>query len=151
MLLRDITREREANERIELLAHYDLLTGLPNRVLLREQAQAAILEARQHGSVLAMLSVGLDGFKAINDTFGHATGDVLLKAAASRLHQNLRNADLFARFNGDEFVVVLRDLADPEDAGHVARKLIASLATPLHRDDATLKVGASIGIALVDS
>ncbi len=151
VLLRDITREREANERIELLAHYDLLTGLPNRVLLREQAQAAILEARQHGSVLAMLSIGLDGFKAINDTFGHATGDVLLKAAASRLHQNLRNADLFARFNGDEFVVVLRDLADPEDAGHVARKLIASLATPLHRDDATLKVGASIGIALVDS
>jgi len=150
VLFRDITREREANERIELLAHYDLLTGLPNRVLLREQAQAALLEARQHGTVLAMLFIGLDGFKAINDTFGHATGDVLLKAAASRLHQNLRNADLFARFNGDEFIVVLRDLADPEDAGHVARKLIASLATPLHRDDATLKVGASIGIALPD-
>ena len=149
-LFRDITREREANERIELLAHYDLLTGLPNRVLLREQAQAAILEARQQGTALAMLFIGLDGFKAINDSFGHATGDVLLKAAASRLHQNLRNGDLFARFNGHEFVVVLRDLVDPEDAGHVARKLIASLAEPLHRDNATLKVGASIGIALPD-
>ena len=150
VLFRDITREREANERIELLAHYDLLTGLPNRMLLREQAQAAILEARRQGTPLAMLFIGLDGFKTINDTFGHATGDVLLKAAASRLHQNLRNSDLFSRFNGDEFVVVLRDLVDPEDAGHVARKLIESLAAPLHREDATLKVGASIGIALPD-
>lgn len=150
VLFRDITREREANERIELLAHYDLLTGLPNRILLREQAEEAIAESRRSGTVLAMLFVDLDGFKSINDTFGHATGDMLLKAAAARLHQNLRNADLFARFNGDEFVVVLRDLADPADAGHVARKLIASLASPLHRGDTTLKVGASVGIALAD-
>lgn len=150
VLFRDITREREANERIELLAHYDLLTGLPNRILLREQAEEAIAESRRNGRVLAMLFVDLDGFKSINDTFGHATGDMLLKAAAARLHQSLRNADLFARFNGDEFVVVLRDLADPADAGHVARKLIASLASPLHRGDTTLKVGASVGIALAD-
>jgi len=150
VLFRDITREREADERLELLAHYDLLTGLPNRMLLREQASEAILEARERGAILAMLFVDLDGFKGINDTFGHATGDILLKAAASRLHQNLRNADLFARFNGDEFIVVLRNLAEPEDAGHVARKLIASLAEPLYREDATLKVGASVGIALLD-
>jgi len=150
VLFRDITVEREANERIELLAHYDLLTGLPNRILLREQTEEAIAESRRNGTVLAMLFVDLDGFKSINDTFGHATGDMLLKAAAARLHQNLRNADLFARFNGDEFVVVLRELADPADAGHVARKLIASLASPLHRGDTTLKVGASVGIALAD-
>ena len=150
VLFRDITREREANERIELLAHYDLLTGLPNRILLREQTEEAIAESRRNGKILAMLLVDLDGFKSINDTFGHATGDMLLKAAAARLHQNLRNADLFGRFNGDEFVVVLRHLADPADAGHVARKLIASLASPLHRGDTTLKVGASVGIALAD-
>jgi len=150
VLFRDITREREANERIELLAHYDLLTGLPNRILLREQTEEAIAESRRNGKILAMLFVDLDGFKSINDTFGHATGDMLLKAAAARLHQNLRNADLFGRFNGDEFVVVLRHLADPADAGHVARKLIASLASPLHRGDTTLKVGASVGIALAD-
>ncbi|WP_314104066.1 EAL domain-containing protein, partial [uncultured Stenotrophomonas sp.] len=150
VLFRDITREREANERIELLAHYDLLTGLPNRMLLREQTGDAIEEARDRGAALAMLFIDLDGFKTINDTFGHATGDALLKAAASRLHQNLRNADLFGRFNGDEFIVVLRDLADPEDAGHVARKLIASLAEPLQRGDTTLKVGASVGIAMLD-
>ncbi|MCG2921643.1 GGDEF domain-containing protein, partial [Escherichia coli] len=95
VLFRDITREREANERIELLAHYDLLTGLPNRMLLREQTADAIEEARDRGAPLAMLFIDLDGFKTINDTFGHATGDALLKAAAARLHQNLRNADLF--------------------------------------------------------
>lgn len=150
VLFRDITREREANERIELLAHYDLLTGLPNRMLLREQTADAIEEARDRGTPLAMLFIDLDGFKTINDTFGHATGDALLKAAASRLHQTLRNADLFGRFNGDEFIVVLRDLADPEDAGHVARKLIASLAEPLRRGETTLKVGASVGIAMLD-
>ena len=150
VLCRDITREREANERIELLAHYDLLTGLPNRVLLREQAGEAIAEARRNGSVLAMLFIGLDGFKSINDTFGHASGDMLLKAVAARLHQSLRNADLFGRFNGDEFIVVLRSLAEPGDAGHVARKLISSLGSPLHRGESMLKVGASIGIALAD-
>ncbi|MNM74558.1 Phytochrome-like protein cph2 [compost metagenome] len=141
VLFRDITREREADERMELLAHYDLLTGLPNRMLLREQASEAIMEARDRGATLAMLFVDLDGFKAINDTYGHATGDILLKSAASRLHQNLRTADLFGRFNGDEFIVVLRNLVEPEDAGHVARKLIASLAEPLYREDVTLKVG----------
>ncbi len=150
VLFRDTTREREADERLELLAHYDLLTGLPNRMLLREQAGEAMIEARERGAILAMLFIDLDGFKSINDTFGHATGDMLLKAAASRLHQNLRNADLFARFNGDEFIVILRNLAEPDDAGHVARKLIASLAEPLYRDDVTLKVGASVGIALQD-
>jgi len=150
VLFRDITREREANERIELLAHYDLLTGLPNRMLLREQTADAIEVARDRGSPLAMLFIDLDGFKTINDTFGHATGDALLKAAASRLHQSLRNNDLFGRFSGDEFIVVLRDLAAPEDAGHVARKLIASLAEPLHRGESTLKVGASVGIAMLD-
>ena len=150
VLFRDISREREANERIELLAHYDLLTGLPNRMLLREQTADAIEEARDRGASLAMLFIDLDGFKTINDTFGHATGDTLLKAAAARLHQNLRNNDLFGRFSGDEFIVVLRDLAAPEDAGHVARKLIASLAEPLHRGETTLKVGASVGIAMLE-
>ncbi|KAF1017177.1 MAG: putative signaling protein [Stenotrophomonas maltophilia] len=149
VLFRDITREREANERIELLAHYDLLTGLPNRMLLREQTADAIEEARDRGSSLAMLFIDLDGFKTINDSFEHATGDTLLKAAAARLHQNLRNNDLFGRFSGDEFIVVLRDLAEPEGAGHVARKLIASLAEPLRRGDTTLKVGASVGIAML--
>ena len=148
VLFRDVTREREANERIELLAHYDRLTGLPNRFLVRERAEEAMAEATERGQTLAMLLIDLDGFKSINDSFGHATGDTLLKLAATRLHQNLRNSDLFGRFSDDEFVVVLRDLSEPEDAGHVARKLIAALAEPLRKDQITLKLGASIGIAL---
>jgi diguanylate cyclase (GGDEF)-like protein len=150
VLFRDITRERETSERIELLAHYDLLTGLPNRNLLREQGSQAMEDARSRGTLLAMLFIDLDGFKAVNDSYGYATGDILLKAAASRLHQSLRNSDLFGRFSGDEFIVILRDLAAPEDAGRVARKLIASLAEPLYRGDVSLKVGASVGIALLD-
>ncbi len=105
-------------------------------------------EARERGQTLAMLLIDLDGFKSINDSFGHATGDTLLKLAASRLHQQLRNSDLFGRFSDDEFVVVLRDLSEPEDAGHVARKLLAALTEPLRKDHITLKVSASIGIAM---
>lgn len=150
VLFRDITREREASERIELLAHYDLLTGLPNRQLLREQAEKAMHDAVGRGTTLAMLFVDLDGFKSINDSFGHATGDALLKLAATRMHQQLRTSDLFGRFSGDEFVVVLRDLAEPGDAGHVARKLIAALAEPLHSGENVIKIGASIGIALME-
>lgn len=149
-LFRDISREREANERIEMLAHYDRLTGLPNRFLVHEQAEKAMEESRHRGDTLAMLLIDLDGFKSINDSFGHATGDTLLKLAATRLHQHLRNSDLFGRFSDDEFIVVLRDLAAPEDAGHVARKLIAALAEPLRKEHITLKVGASIGIAVQD-
>nr|WP_241093448.1 bifunctional diguanylate cyclase/phosphodiesterase [Xanthomonas sp.] len=150
VLFRDITREREASERIELLAHYDLLTGLPNRSLLRDQAEKAMHDAIERGSTLAMLFIDLDGFKSINDSFGHATGDALLKLAATRMHQQLRTSDLFGRFSGDEFVVVLRDLAEPGDAGHVARKLIAALAEPLHNGESVIKIGASIGIALME-
>ena len=151
VLFRDISREREASERIDKLAHYDLLTGLPNRALLREQAEDAIREAVEQGSTLAVLFVDLDGFKNINDSYGHATGDMLLKLAAGRMHQHLRTSDLFSRFSGDEFVIVLRDLADPGDAGHVARKLIAALAEPLEWGDGMIKLSASIGIALVDA
>lgn len=150
VLFRDITRERETSERLELLAHYDPLTGLPNRMLLRTQTMEAIEDARTRGVPLAMLFIDLDGFKTINDTFGHATGDLLLKAAAARLHGTLRNNDLFGRFSGDEFIVVLRELAGPEDAAHIARTLIASLCEPLYREHATLKVGASVGIAMLE-
>jgi len=150
VLFRDVTHERETSERIEMLAHYDSLTGLPNRSLLRSQIEQAMQEAGERRSALAMLFVDLDGFKGINDSFGHATGDGLLKLAATRMHQQLRTNDLFGRFSGDEFVVVLRDLADPADAAHVARKLIAALAEPLHKDESIIKLGASIGIALME-
>lgn len=150
VLFRDITRERETSERLELLAHYDALTGLPNRTLLRSQVEQAMQEAAERRSTLAMLFVDLDGFKGINDSFGHATGDAMLKLAATRMHQQLRTNDLFGRFSGDEFVVVLRELAEPDDAGHVARKLMAALAEPLDKNESVIKLSASIGIALME-
>jgi len=147
-LFRDVTREREANERIERLSHYDRLTGLPNRFLLREQIENAICEANERDHVVAMLLINLGGFKSINDSFGHATGDNLLKLASLRLHQNLRSSDLFGRFSDDQFIVLLRDMSEFEDAGYVARKLIAALSEPLRKEHVTLKLGANIGIAL---
>ena len=149
-LYRDITRERETSERIELLSHYDLLTGLPNRFLLRAQTEEAILASHDRaGSGLALLLLDLDGFKGINDSFGHAAGDAMLKAAAGRMHHALGSGELFGRLGGDEFLVVMRGPADPAMAEDVARRLIAVLAEPLAFGSEQLKVGASVGIALL--
>lgn len=150
-LYRDITRERETSERIELLSHYDLLTGLPNRFLLRAQTEEAIAAThdRADGSGLALLLLDLDGFKNINDSFGHAAGDAMLKAAAGRMHHALGN-ELFGRLGGDEFLVVLRG-ADHATAEALAGRLIATLSEPLAFGSEQLKVGASAGIALLGS
>lgn len=150
-LFRDVSRELETSERIELLSHYDLLTGLPNRFLLRVQAEEAIAAAQdvdgQHG--LALLLIDLDGFKSINDSFGHAAGDAMLKAAAGRMHHTLQGGDLFGRLGGDEFMVVLRRPVDIAEAEEAAQRLIAALSEPLAFGGDHLKVGASVGIALL--
>ena len=149
-LFRDISRERETSERIELLSHYDLLTGLPNRYLLREQAEQAIAAERGGAEPgLALLLVDLDGFKSINDSFGHAAGDAMLKAAAGRMHHTLKAEDLFGRLGGDEFLVALRGPARAAEAETAARRLIAVLSEPLAFGNDNLKVGASVGIALL--
>ncbi|KAF1685633.1 histidine kinase [Pseudoxanthomonas broegbernensis] len=149
-LYRDVSRELETSERIELLSHYDLLTGLPNRFLLRVQAEEAIAAAQDRGETgLALLLVDLDGFKSINDSFGHAAGDAMLKAAAGRMHHTLQGGDLFGRLGGDEFMVVLRRPIDGSEAEEAARRLIAALSEPLAFGSEHLKVGASVGIALL--
>lgn len=150
-LFRDITRERETSERIELLSHYDLLTGLPNRFLLRAQAEEAIAAAHDSAGAggLALLLLDLDGFKNVNDSFGHAAGDAMLKAAAGRMHHALGNGELFGRLGGDEFLVVLRGAADPAVAEALASRLIGLLSEPLSFGSEQLKVGASAGIALL--
>ena len=147
-LFRDISRERETSERIELLSHYDLLTGLPNRFLLRVQAEEAIEDALATGATpLALLLLDLDGFKNINDTFGYAAGDAMLKAVAGRLHATLSQHDLFGRLGGDEFMVMLR--ADAARAEAVGMKLIAALSEPLPFAGELLKAGASVGVAVL--
>lgn len=149
-LLQDISAEREAGERIEQLAHYDNLTGLPNRFLFRQRAQSAIEEARRHSLPLALLFVDLDRFKNVNDSLGHATGDQLLFEIGGRLRSCVRGSDLVGRLSGDEFLVLLREIRRAEDASIVAAKIIDAVAQPIELAGAELRIGCSIGIALLD-
>lgn len=148
-LTQDITEEHEAGERIEQLAHYDTLTGLPNRFLFRERAEESIAAAQRSGKPLALLFLDLDRFKFVNDTQGHEAGDQLLQEIAGRLRQCVRASDLVGRLGGDEFLVLLREVARPEDAALVARKIIDAVGRPISLATGEAQVGCSIGIALL--
>ncbi|MBD8525854.1 sensor domain-containing protein [Pseudomarimonas arenosa] len=149
-LTRDITAEREAGERIEQLAHYDTLTGLPNRFQFRELAATAVAAARRSGSALALMFLDLDRFKHVNDTLGHEAGDQLLLDVAGRIRAAVRSGDVVARQSGDEFLVLLRELKRVEDAGRVAQKIIDAVNQPVLLGDTGVSVGASIGIAVLN-
>jgi diguanylate cyclase (GGDEF)-like protein/PAS domain S-box-containing protein len=150
-LLQERDRTRAALARIEELAATDPLTGLANRRRLQEQVETALWDARARGDALALLFIDLDGFKAVNDRFGHAAGDGLLQEVAARLRQRLRRRDLVARLGGDEFLVALPDLS-PDDAAGEARRvaddLMATVSRPFDVYDAPVFVTASIGIAV---
>ena len=148
-LTQDITEEHEAVQRIEQLAHFDTLTGLPNRFLFREGAVEAIRAAHRASRTLGLLFVDLDRFKNVNDTLGHAAGDQLLQVVAERLKDCLRGSDLIGRQGGDEFMVMLCEMRKPEDAALVAEKLIAAVGAPILLGDSEVRVGCSIGIALL--
>lgn len=147
-LIQDVTAMHEAGERIEQLAHYDTLTGLPNRFLFRQRAQDAIDSARRNRSLLALLFIDLDRFKNVNDSMGHAIGDQLLFEVGGRLRACVRSLDVIGRLGGDEFLILLRDIRQPGDAASVARKILVALQEPVQLAGTDLYVGASIGIAL---
>jgi len=138
----------EASLRNWRLANYDALTSLPNRNLLFEHLRKGLQQARRRWRLLAILLVDLDGFKQVNDTFGHDAGDELLRQVAIRLQQCVRATDTAARLGGDEFTVVLPDLEGPDAAVAVAQKIIARVAEPVPLGSATASVTASVGIAL---
>jgi diguanylate cyclase (GGDEF)-like protein/PAS domain S-box-containing protein len=144
----DVGQELQALEHARFQAEHDALTGLPNRLLLFDRLAEALRAAHCRGDRVAVLFIDLDHFKPINDTHGHAVGDTVLQAVARRLKRCLRETDSVARFGGDEFVVVLRDLKAPEHAEQVARKIRARLSRPLRLKGHSLSVGASIGIAI---
>ncbi|MGQ0801872.1 MAG: putative bifunctional diguanylate cyclase/phosphodiesterase [Pseudomarimonas sp.] len=148
---RDITAEREASERIEQLAHYDTLTGLPNRFQFREMATRAITQTLASNGGLALLFLDLDRFKLVNDTLGHEAGDQLLLDVAGRIRAVVRTGDIVARQSGDEFLVLLRDISKPEDAGRVAAKIIEAVGQPVKLSDSEAQVGCSIGIAVLSA
>lgn len=147
----DITAKKKTEERIRHLAQYDVLTGLPNRALFFEHLQQACALAKRKQHLLGLLFLDLDGFKAINDTFGHHAGDMLLKGVAKRLKKCVRTSDIVARLGGDEFTVILPEIAGKEEAIIVAEKIIAALGKPFQLEGHDASIGASIGIALYHS
>lgn len=151
-VVRDITEEKAWANQLHRLAHHDPLTGLPNRLVFEERLEGALALARRNHSRIALVFIDLNGFKAINDSLGHAAGDQVLRTTASRLQDALRNADSLARLGGDEFVAVLEGLSaerPPEDEARViAQRLLAPLDAPIRLGDTLQRVGVSLGIAL---
>lgn len=143
---RDITAQKRAEEQIRHMAHHDALTELPNRMLLHDRIGQAIAQAERNREVLALLFIDLDRFKTVNDSLGHPVGDRLLKTIAGRLVSCTRGSDTIARIGGDEFVVLLGALKEPEDARHVAQKVLDALSEPVTVDGHELKVTPSVGI-----
>ncbi|HMX15334.1 MAG TPA: EAL domain-containing protein [Rhodocyclaceae bacterium] len=145
---RDITERKKAEETISFQAFHDLLTHLPNRNLFRDHLELAMARARRQGSMVGIMFVDLDRFKLVNDTYGHAEGDALLKGFAQRMRNCLRESDTLARQGGDEFTVVLPDLAYPEDAAVIAEKFFHSLKEPFVIAGQDFRATASVGIAV---
>ena len=145
-ILRDISDKKEHLEALRHQALHDALTGLPNRVLLHDRIEQGILSMRRHGTSFALLFLDLDGFKEINDTFGHHIGDILLGKVGARLRAQLRATDTIARLGGDEFAVLLDGLEAASDAERLGAALLRSLQQPFPIEDHKLVVGASIGI-----
>jgi diguanylate cyclase (GGDEF)-like protein/PAS domain S-box-containing protein len=143
----DITLSKAAQERIQRLAHFDPLTGLPNRVLLNDRISHELSAAQRRHTTLAIMFVDLDHFKNINDTLGHRIGDELLIRVASRLKSTVRDVDTVSRQGGDEFVLILPD-TDADGAAHVSGKLLEVVAQPYQIESLELIVTLSIGIAL---
>ncbi len=141
----DITPLKEREAHLQYLAHYDMLTALPNRVLLADRLNLAMTQARRRGQLLAVAYLDLDGFKAVNDRHGHGIGDQFLVALAGRLKQMLREGDTFARLGGDEFIAVLPDLPDSAAGIPLLTRLLAAAAEPVQLGDLTLGVTASLG------
>jgi diguanylate cyclase (GGDEF)-like protein/PAS domain S-box-containing protein len=163
MLANDVTALKRAQEdlrfaaiqlqhdarRLEFLAHHDTLTGLPNRAMFQERAREAVAHARRHDRTAAVLFLDLDNFKDVNDSLGHDVGDGLLKIIASRLRACVRGDDFVARIGGDEFCVLLQDIADPREAAAVAQKLVHELGKAYRIGEHQVDSSASIGIACV--
>jgi diguanylate cyclase (GGDEF)-like protein/PAS domain S-box-containing protein len=148
VLVQDVTDRQQMHEQLVHQAHHDLLTGLPNRLLLEDRMQQSLAQAARHGQQAAVLCLDLDGFKQINDTFGHAAGDLCLQQVVARIAARLRAVDTFARTGGDEFVIILGELVNRNSALMVARSVLESITKPIEADDFSFDISASIGISI---
>ena len=148
MVFRDVTASRQAELRLAHLAHHDALTGLPNRTLLQDRVEQAIGRARRQGNRVGVLFVDLDHFKRINDSLGHATGDLILERVAHLLTSTVRATDTVSRRGGDEFIVLMPDITDAHSAALQAERILQVLARPHAILGERLRITASIGISI---
>jgi diguanylate cyclase (GGDEF)-like protein/PAS domain S-box-containing protein len=144
----DISARKERESRIQHLADHDALTGLLNRRLLEDRLQQSINLARRNDSMVAVMLIDLDGFKAVNDRYGHLMGDYVLRTVAKRLKDCVRESDTVARLGGDEFVVLLSGQRSAEDSSVVAEKILGALTEPVAAGGRRFEIGASIGISI---
>lgn len=151
-VVRDITEEKASASYLKHLAHYDPLTGLPNRLVLEERLSEALDQARQTNTRMALVFVDLNGFKNINDHYGHAAGDRVLITTATRLKRILRATDTVARIGGDEFVVILQGLAPnlnlQDEARSICQKIFIELSPPISIGNDQRHIGTSLGVAV---
>ncbi len=149
--VRDITKRKEHEKRLEYLARFDALTGLPNRFLLEDRLRQALVAARRAGDRLALHYLDLDEFKQVNDTLGHTIGDELLKAAGQRLAALVRETDTVARLGGDEFAVIQSGIPNPTSASVLALRVLEAMVKPFRVAGHTLHITTSVGISLSTS
>jgi diguanylate cyclase (GGDEF)-like protein len=147
-LLYEVKQRKQAEEKIQQIAYHDSLTGLPNRELFSDRLSIALTQAQRNKKEVGIAMLDLDNFKDVNDTLGHAAGDLLLKATAERLSAALRKGDTVARIGGDEFALILPELKGVEDAIQVAQKIVDGFRKPFLIDTHQLVVTTSIGIAV---
>ncbi|MYN10507.1 putative bifunctional diguanylate cyclase/phosphodiesterase [Pseudoduganella aquatica] len=145
---RDLTAQQATEERLRHMATHDALTELPNRLLLSDRIRMTIAQARRSGQGFSVATVGIDGFKKVNDGLGHPVGDAVLRMAAARLRKTLRDSDTLARVGGDEFVAVLPGTATEAQIKLVTGRLLATLQAPFEIDSHTIYLGASVGVSV---
>lgn len=145
---REMEEVKRARRDLDYMAHFDALTGLPNRALLTDRFLRALLQAQRQRNLVATIFVDLDNFKNVNDTFGHALGDEFLRKVAQQISDCLREGDTVARMGGDEFIVLLCNLDDPQDAAQVANKILNALEHEVAVEQHEIYIRASIGISI---
>jgi diguanylate cyclase (GGDEF)-like protein/PAS domain S-box-containing protein len=147
-LFTDITKSKAHQQQLEHAANYDALTNLPNRVLLADRLPITLLQCQRHSKMLAVVYIDLDGFKQVNDTYGHDMGDKLLVSISQHMKDALRECDTLARIGGDEFVAVLDDLETPNDCKPILKRLLKATSQTISLGDVLLNVSASMGVAI---
>lgn len=145
-LFSDITQTKQQQETLELMAHYDVLTKLPNRVLFADRFSQAVAHSKRTETLLAICFLDLDNFKPVNDTYGHEVGDQLLIEVATRLRANVRDEDTISRFGGDEFAILFRDIESQSECEYLLQRIHDSLSQPYTVNDLRLEISASSGV-----